>query len=92
MDGLVIRLILQIKRLNNTKEYGQYLTYVCTHCHGENFNGQTLEMEDLVPNLTPGSEVAFWSEEEFIAILRTGVTPGGPAQRFHAVKVFRSDD
>ncbi len=77
MDGLVIRLILQIKRLNNTKEYGRYLTYVCTHCHTENSNGQTLEREGLVPNLTLGSEVAFWSEEEFIATLRTDVTPGG---------------
>ena len=77
MDGLVIRLILQIKRLNNTKEYGRYLTYVCTHCDGKNFNTQTPEREGPVPNLTPGSEVAFWSEEEFIATLRTGVTPDG---------------
>ena len=60
-----------------TKEYGQYLTYVCTQCHGENFNGQTLEREGHVPNLTPGGEVAFWSEAQFIATLRTGVTPGG---------------
>jgi len=29
----------------------------------------------LAPNLTPGGEVAFWSEEDFIATLRTGVTP-----------------
>jgi hypothetical protein len=63
--------------LNNTKEYGRYLTYVCTHCDGKNFNRQTLEREGPVPNLTPGSEVAFWSEEEFIATLRTGVTPDG---------------
>ncbi len=27
--------------------------------------------------LTPGGELAFWSEEEFIATLRTGVTPSG---------------
>jgi len=60
-----------------TKEYGQYLTYVCTQCHGENFNGQALEREGLVPNLTPGGEVAFWSEEEFMTTLRAGVTPGG---------------
>jgi mono/diheme cytochrome c family protein len=59
-----------------TKEYGQYLTRVCTKCHGENLNGQALEREGLVPNLTPGGEVAFWSEEKFIATLRTGVTPG----------------
>jgi mono/diheme cytochrome c family protein len=60
-----------------TKEYGQYLTHVCTQCHRENFNGQTLEREGHVPNLTPGGEVAFWSEEKFIATLRTGVTPSG---------------
>ena len=30
-----------------------------------------------MPNLTTGGEVAFWSEEEFIATMRTGVTPGG---------------
>ena len=60
-----------------TKEYGQYLTRVCTQCHGANFDGQTMEREGLVPNLTPGGEVAFWSEEEFMATLRTGITPGG---------------
>jgi cytochrome c553 len=60
-----------------TKEYGQYLTYVCTLCHGENFNGQTLEREGRVPNLTPGGELHFWSETQFIATLQTGVTPGG---------------
>ena len=60
-----------------TKEYGQYLTHDCIRCHGENLNGQTMEREGLVPNLTPGGETAFWSEEEFMTILRTGVTPGG---------------
>jgi mono/diheme cytochrome c family protein len=60
-----------------TKEYGQYLTSTCTHCHGDNFNGQKMEREGLVPNLTPGGEVGFWSEEEFMTTLRTGITPGG---------------
>ena len=60
-----------------TEEYGRYLTHVCIQCHGENFNGQAMEREGLVPNLTPGGEVAFWSEEEFMTTLRTGVTPGG---------------
>ncbi|HXQ35163.1 MAG TPA: c-type cytochrome, partial [Anaerolineales bacterium] len=55
-----------------TKEYGQYLTHVCTQCHG-----QLMEREGLVPNLTRGGEVAFWSEEEFIATVQTGVTPSG---------------
>lgn len=72
-----------------TKEYGQYLTHVCTQCHGENFNGQAMEREGLVPNLTPGGEVAFWSEEKFIATLRTGVTPGGhPLNEYMPWKYF----
>ena len=63
-----------------TKEYGQYLAHICTVCHGEGLNGQTIQSERppiLTPNLTPGGEMGFWSEEDFIATMRTGVTPGG---------------
>lgn len=62
-----------------TREYGQYLTYICRACHGEQLNGQTIreEGEYLAPNLTPGGELAAWSEEDFKRTLRTGVTPGG---------------
>jgi len=28
-------------------------------------------------NLTPGGELGFWSEDDFFATLRTGVTPSG---------------
>ena len=62
-----------------TLEYGKYLASTCALCHGANFNGGTIrtDAEYLVPNLTPGGEMAFWSEEDFITTLRTGVTPGG---------------
>jgi cytochrome c553 len=63
-----------------TVAYGEYLARTCALCHGSNFNGQTISEggpDYLAPNLTPGGEVAFWSEEEFIATLRTGITPGG---------------
>jgi len=62
-----------------TVEYGKYLARTCALCHGSNFNGQTIrtDAEYLTPNLTPGGEVAFWSEEQFMGTLRTGVTPGG---------------
>lgn len=62
-----------------TLEYGAYLTRPCTLCHGVNFNGQTIrtDAEYLAPNLTPGGELHFWSEEDFTKTLRTGVTPGG---------------
>src|SRR6266542_2157578 len=63
-----------------TVEYGKYLALTCTLCHGENLNGQTIReggQEYVALNLTPGGEVGFWSEEQFIATMRTGVTPGG---------------
>ena len=63
-----------------TAEYGKYLTSTCALCHGSNFNGQTISEggpDYLAPNLTPGGEVAFWSEEDFMTTLRTGVTPNG---------------
>jgi mono/diheme cytochrome c family protein len=62
-----------------TVEYGEYLARTCTGCHGDHFNGKLIrtDAEYLAPNLTPGGELAFWSEEDFITTLRTGVTPGG---------------
>jgi len=63
-----------------TVEYGEYLALTCTLCHGENLNGQTLREGGKVYvalNLTRGGEVGFWSEEQFIATMRAGVTPGG---------------
>jgi mono/diheme cytochrome c family protein len=63
-----------------TVEYGEYLARTCTLCHGSGLNGQTISEGGpryLAPNLTPGGEVALWSEADFIATLRTGVTPGG---------------
>jgi mono/diheme cytochrome c family protein len=67
-----------------TVEYGEYLAHTCALCHGPNFNGQTVQLDGppvLTPNLTPSGEVAFWSEGDFIATLRTGVTPGGKQLR-----------
>ena len=63
-----------------TVEYGEYLGRTCALCHGPNLNGQTVQLDGppiLTPNLTLGGELGFWSEEDFIATLRTGVTPGG---------------
>ena len=63
-----------------TIEYGQYLAHVCIVCHGENLNGKAIQREGgkvLEPNLTPGGELAIWSEEGFVTAMRTGVTPSG---------------
>jgi len=63
-------------------EYGKYLmdTNDCRDCHGEELAGA--EYPDptiylITPNLTPGGEVGFWSEEQFISTIRTGIHPSG---------------
>ena len=63
-----------------TVEYGKYLSHTCTECHGANLNGAPFGPpgeEVPSPNLTPGGELATWTEQEFFTTLRTGVTPSG---------------
>ncbi len=60
-----------------TVEYGMYLAGTCTLCHGSELNGQTIFDGSVALNLTPGGEMKGWSEEDFIAAMRTGVTPNG---------------
>ena len=65
-----------------TAEYGEYLvtTNDCRVCHGPNLNGGPFPdptIKKISPNLTPGGELGFWTEEQFINTLRTGKTPGG---------------
>ena len=60
-----------------TVEYGMYLARTCTLCHGSELNGQTIFDGSVALNLTPGGEMQGWSEEDFIATMRTGVTPNG---------------
>jgi mono/diheme cytochrome c family protein len=64
-----------------TVEYGMYLARTCMLCHGSALNGQTISVggpeKYVALNLTPGGEMKGWSEEDFIATMRTGVTPNG---------------
>lgn len=65
-----------------TIEYGKYMvdTHDCRICHGQELNGGPFPdptVTKISPNLTLGGEVAFWTEEQFINTIRTGVTPGG---------------
>jgi mono/diheme cytochrome c family protein len=64
-----------------TVEYGQYLAHAhgCPSCHGPQLNGaQPAEPgAPFAPNLTPGGELAAWTDADFMKTLRTGLTPGG---------------
>lgn len=56
-----------------TVEYGQYLATSCKVCHGKDLSGEP--GAGAGQNLTPGGDLANWSEADFIRTLRTGVTP-----------------
>ena len=64
-----------------TVEYGGYLVAIsgCRGCHGEELSGGRGPDPGAPPspNLTPGGALAEWSEEDFIATIRTGTTPEG---------------
>jgi mono/diheme cytochrome c family protein len=65
-----------------TAAYGEYLvnTNDCRICHGQQLNGGPFPdptIKKISPNLTPGGELGFWTEEQFINTIRTGKTPGG---------------
>ncbi|HLO29010.1 MAG TPA: c-type cytochrome [Anaerolineales bacterium] len=65
-------------------EYGEYLvnTNDCRVCHGQKLNGGPYPnptITKISPNLTPGGEPGFWTEDQFINTIRTGKTPGGHA-------------
>jgi mono/diheme cytochrome c family protein len=62
-----------------TEQYGEYLSGVCTVCHGKDFGGAQPpdEGSSRAPNLTSGGPLATWSEMDLIKTLRTGITPTG---------------
>jgi mono/diheme cytochrome c family protein len=64
-----------------TPEYGEYLSHIggCRDCHGENLAGGRVDPESpFAPNLTQGGDLANWSEEDFITLIRTGEAPDRP--------------
>jgi len=62
-----------------TVEYGAYLVSLgmCRDCHGKDLNGSPGGPAGFAPNLTPGGELASWSEADFLTTLHNGVTPSG---------------
>jgi mono/diheme cytochrome c family protein len=63
-----------------TAEYGRYLVDIssCRLCHGADLAGHPdAEYSRNAPPLTPDSYFGTWSRDDFIAMMRTGVTPSG---------------
>ena len=78
-----------------TVEYGQYLSGVCSVCHGNDLSGGEVPSGDRVsaPDITQGGAPGGWTEEQFLVALRSGMTPEGklldprfmPWNRFNAM-------
>ncbi|HSM70137.1 MAG TPA: c-type cytochrome [Anaerolineales bacterium] len=65
-----------------TVEYGRYMVDIldCRLCHGEDLGGANFPDPTVgikVPGINSTGEVGFWSEEDFINTMRTGITPSG---------------
>lgn len=65
-----------------TVEYGEYLATLgdCSSCHGADYAGGAFPDPAItlpVPNITPAGNLGSWAKEEFIATMRTGITPEG---------------
>ncbi len=63
-------------------EYGKYLATIshCNECHGADLAGGRHPDPSITmfgPNLTGGGNLSDWTEQDFLTVMRTGVTPGG---------------
>ena len=63
-----------------TADYGDYLVAIndCRACHGVQMAGgkhPDPTVKVIVPNLTPGGDLAGWTADQFITAMRTGFTP-----------------
>ena len=62
-----------------SKAYGQYMTTVCSGCHGNNFKGGPGHNigEPDIPDISGNSKIKDWTSNQFITALHTGKTPDG---------------
>jgi mono/diheme cytochrome c family protein len=66
---------------NVSAAYGKYLATTCTGCHNAAFSGGPIPFAapdmPAAANLTPGGDLAKWSDSDFIKFFHTGITPEG---------------
>ena len=62
-----------------TVEYGEYLTEICTVCHGEGLSGGQVPGNERIfaADLTQGGDIGTWTQTQFIDTIRSGRTPRG---------------
>jgi len=62
-----------------TAEYGEYLSEICTVCHGDGLSGSRVPGNDRVeaPDITQSGDIGTWTKSQFFDTIRSGNTPGG---------------
>ena len=64
-----------------TAAYGEYMVYMCRHCHGAQLNGGIVEGPPGAPpsaNITPSEDgIAHYTEADFVRAMREGKKPDG---------------
>jgi len=62
-----------------TAEYGEYLSNICTVCHGEGLSGSRVPGNDRVkaPDITMSGDIRHWTKSQFLDAIRSGNTPSG---------------
>ena len=62
-----------------TAEYGEYLSNICTVCHGEGLSGSRVPGNDRVkaPDITMSGDIGSWTKSQFLDAIRSGNTPRG---------------
>lgn len=73
------RLLVKEIKAEVSVAYGKYLSTACQGCHRENMQGgePIAPGFPVVANITASGNPGKWTEEQFIATLRTGKTPEG---------------
>ena len=72
--------VAQVTPPSGSAEYGAYLVSIagCKDCHQANLGGGSEPDGGVTaPNLTPGGDLAQWSEVDFLTAMHTGVRPDG---------------
>src|SRR5262245_55916923 len=80
----------------------QYLvaTGGCLHCHRDNLSGGSIvgtpPNTPQAVNLTPGGELAGWSDADIVRALRDGMRPGGapldPRMPWRSTRLMTDDE
>ena len=62
-----------------TAKYGEYLSNICTVCHGQGLSGSRVPGNDRVkaPDITMSGDIGSWTKSQFIDAIRSGNTPSG---------------